>query len=338
MSVFTPRSLARVAPLTKRVAERALPQGLWRRMRDTKQRLAAKFVDRSLRRDVAALKAARDPSVPLRDDLELLLTLHERFSSRQFISSYDPDVILRTARDRFDWLRRHGVDLAGKDIVDYGAGHAAMLFVAHEFGVRRMVAVNYDDGAFRQVVARRGEPTVDHAFICADLTTYDPPAEAFDVCLCDNSFEHFAESAAVLDSCHKTLRSGGALCARFNPIFHSALGAHRYGFTGVPYVQNVFSREANWRFFQDHLNISGGRNMYTGELVPDGNPFPEMNGWRPAQYEALFLDATRWEPLYWQRQHDRRFAWFVDLFQEAAPELSEDEWFVSGYEFLLRRK
>ena len=333
----SPRSLTRVAPLAKRWAKRSVPPALWRRLRDVKQRVAGNVLDRSLRRDVAALKASRDASVPVRDDLDLLLKLHARFDREKFVNSYDPDVIFRIARDRFDWLKGRGVNPAGMEVVEYGAGHAAMLFVAHEYGVGRAVALDYKDREYQEVVARRGEPAGGHAFVSSDLTTYDPPAEAFDLCLCDNSFEHFADPRAVLNKCHQTLRPGGVLLARFNPIFHSALGAHRYGFTGVPFVQNVFSDATNWRFSQSYLDISGGRNMYTGEPITNGDPFPEMNRGRAAEYEAMFLDEAKWQPIHWQRQHDRRFAWFVALFREAAPDLTDDDWFVSGYEFLLRR-
>ena len=329
---------APIARAAKRLVKRSVPPGLWRRVRDVKQRVAGNVLDRSLRRDVARLVTDRDASVPLRENFDLLLALHDRFERQKFVNSYDPDVIFRIARDRFDWLKGHGVDPAGMEVVEYGAGHAAMLFVAGDYGVKRAVALDYKEREYQEIVARRGEPKGDHEFVSTDLTAYDPPRGAFDLCLCDNSFEHFADPAAVLDKCHQTLRPGGVLLARFNPIFHSALGAHRYGFTGVPFVQNIFGDETNWRFFQDHLDISGGRNMYTGDLIEDGDPFPEMNRWRAGQYEAIFLDEAKWQPVHWQRQHDRRFAWFAKLFRDAVPDLTEDDWFVSGYEFLLRRR
>ena len=327
----------RATPTLKKVIRRSIPDPLWNGLRDAKSAVTAAISDRPLRREVRRLLDDRDAAVPLRSDLDLLLKLHDAFDGRQFGNSYDGDVILPVARERFDLLRSRGIDLAGRDLVEYGAGHGAMLFVADEVGARRAVAIDYDAVDFEKLRAEHGDPTVDHEFVAADLCDYAPPAGAFDVALCDNAFEHFADPAVVLDKIHTTLRPGGVLLARFNPIFHSALGGHRYWLTAVPWVQTIFDDETNWRFFQDHLRLSESTNLYTGEAITDRDPFPEMNRWRPGQYEAIFLDGAKWQPVRWTRQSDRRQAWFAELFMPEVPELTRADWFTSGYEFLLRK-
>jgi len=105
------------------------------------------------------------------------------------------------------------------------------------------------------------------------------PANYFDLVYSYNSFEHFADPAAVLRHLIAACRPGGLLYLEFGPLYCSPWGLHAYRTLRVPYPQFLFSSE----FVDRQLERLGIEDL--GQKRTSLQP---LNRWRLAQFRDLW--------------------------------------------------
>jgi SAM-dependent methyltransferase len=130
----------------------------------------------------------------------------------------------------------------GKDVLDFGCGPGSEAVEIAEHGARHVIGVD-----LRQKWLDIG---IEHAAAqgVADRCTFvrewrDP----VDLIISLDSFEHFADPAAVLAHMHRLLRPGGKVLAAFGPTWYHPLGGHIYSV--FPFSHLLFSERAlvRWR-------------------------------------------------------------------------------------------
>src|SRR5262249_8308959 len=95
------------------------------------------------------------------------------------------------------------------------------------------------------------------------------PSEPADIIVALDSFEHFADPAAVLAQMHALLKRGGRVLASFGPTWYHPLGGHL--FSVFPWAHLLFSERALIRWRSDLRNdgatcfqeVTGGLNQMT---------------------------------------------------------------------------
>lgn len=174
-------------------------------------------------------------------------------------------------------------------------------------------------------------------FIQGDVHKKHFEDESFDLIISINSFEHFRNPKTVLKDMWNVCRSGGYVYIKFGPLFYSPWGAHRYGYVGIPYIQNIFTNGVVFEFFYNYLKIKHTHNRYTGKKITKSDLYPEMNKWGIKQFESLFLGNSRWEVIAFKKKYDYSFEWLTKMFPEKFNTFSHDDLFVSGLSILFKK-
>ncbi len=117
-------------------------------------------------------------------------------------------------------------------------------------------------------------------FFAADCCAGLPfDADSFDLVTSFNCFEHMSDPKAALDEIVRVTRPGGIVCLDFGPLHASPWGLHAYRSLFMPYPQFLFSPE----FIASKLDQLG-----ISDLGGDRTTLQFVNGWRPAQYRAIW--------------------------------------------------
>mgnify|MGYP006410766893 FL=1 len=297
------------------------------------------FYDKNLSRKVEALvKENRRRNADGEYDLALLIKLHELFSTIDLSDHYIFNNLLNSARQRYRYLLSSGLDLEGKVVSDFGAGHGENLIVANEFKLKSARGFDFSDDRFSSHVndiSPKARETIK--FNTLDLVRDDIGVDNSDIVLSFSAFEHFDDPGFVLDKCYRLLKKGGYLYAEF-AAFNAPYAIHRKIFSGVPHVQNIFSDSVAYKFFYDHLKINEGINRYTKEKITDGNPFPEVNRWKISDYERVFLDPEKWEIVNYRKVYNYKYDWMIKIFSDSFQGMSKDDLYVDYLKFLIRKK
>jgi SAM-dependent methyltransferase len=132
--------------------------------------------------------------------------------------------------------------IRGKDVIDFGCGPGAEAVELAERGARRVIGLDLRQKWLRiagELAEARGV-----ADRCVFAREWHEPA---DVILSLDSFEHFADPAAILQIMHTLLRPSGCVLASFGPTWYHPLGGHF--FSPFPYAHLLFSERAliRWR-------------------------------------------------------------------------------------------
>lgn len=301
--------------------------------------LTDKFIyDKTLEKKVKDLIASRNKDVPLSEDLGLLKGLHKLFPRYDLANNYKLPNLLVASRSRLKYLASFGVDLQGKDLVDFGAGHGENLMIVKDFDLKSCTGYDFSDDRFNEH-KKNLSPEVLAAieFKTLDLVVENIGYNNCDIILSFSAFEHFSDPGEVLNRCYNALRSGGVLYAEF-AAYNAPFATHRKIFSGVPYVQNIFNDEIAYEFFYGDLKINEGVNRYTNEKIVDGNPFPEVNRWKISDYEAVFLEEEKWEIINYTKVFNYQYQWFLNLFKSETSQLSNDDLHADYLKFILRKK
>lgn len=197
---------------------------------------------------------------------------------------YDPDSLARRGEER---ARRAAAqvpfDLTGARTLELGCGDGMVSFALSQRGAAA-VGVDWRGDGFDPRAAGAGVSLVE-----ADAGALPFGDGEFDVVVSYNAFEHFDDPEAVLAEAIRALRPGGQLALSFGPLYMAPRGLHAYRTVGVPYCQFLFERADLEEFAAER------------ELAPI--PFDTVNGWRPAEFRALFeshggeLRARQYEEL-----------------------------------------
>ena len=129
-----------------------------------------------------------------------------------------------------------------RDVLDFGCGPGGEAVEIAEHGARHVIGVD-----LRQKWLDLG---VEHAEAhgVADRCTFAREwSDPVDLIVSLDSFEHFADPAAVLTHMRGLLRPGGKVLAAFGPTWYHPLGGHIYSV--FPFSHLLFSERAlvRWR-------------------------------------------------------------------------------------------
>jgi SAM-dependent methyltransferase len=131
---------------------------------------------------------------------------------------------------------------AGKTVIDFGCGEGRAAVELALGGAKRVIGVDIREEVLRAARQKARAAHVDHICCFTQETR-----ERADVIISLDTFEHFAEPAAVLQVMSALLKRGGEVAASFGPTWYHPLGGHL--FSVFPWAHLILSEEAliRWR-------------------------------------------------------------------------------------------
>ena len=167
------------------------------------------------------------------------------------------------------------LDFAGKTVLDVGSGLGGPAFFLAERGAGRVLGV---DIVARDIQFARAKLAGEFAAL-ADRVSFtqirdldDLGDATFDLIVSRDSFEHYADPAAILAAMLRHLAPGGRLAIGFGPLWKSPYGGHITYMTRLPWAHLLFPERVILRerrhFFPDQEasafgEIVGGLNQMT---------------------------------------------------------------------------
>jgi SAM-dependent methyltransferase len=135
-------------------------------------------------------------------------------------------------------LQRHGVDLAGKSVLDVGCGYGGVLSGLREkYALDAALGIDLDPEMIRIGREKCGEGI---ALETRDFFGLDPEAGCFDLILMRDVLEHIVDAEGALRKASALLKPGGLVFASFAP-FYSPFGGHQHNGSGfssnLPWLQ-----------------------------------------------------------------------------------------------------
>jgi SAM-dependent methyltransferase len=154
--------------------------------------------------------------------------------------------------------------IQGKTVVDFGCGSGAEAIEMATLA-NRVIGVDIREDALEE--ARRNACQAGVADKC-EFRNSAPETRA-DIIVSIDSFEHFADSAAILRTMGSLLKPGGEVLASFGPTWYHPLGGHL--FSVFPWAHLLFSEQALLRWRSDFKTdgasrfgeVAGGLNQMT---------------------------------------------------------------------------
>ena len=152
----------------------------------------------------------------------------------------------------------------GKVVLDFGCGEGAEAIEIVRAGAVRVIALDIQERLLQE--GRRQAAALGMADRIAFVQQATEPV---DVVISLDSFEHFADPAAVLRTMHALLLPGGQVLTSFGPTWYHPLGGHLFSI--FPWAHLVFTERAliRWRagFKTDGATrfseVAGGLNQMT---------------------------------------------------------------------------
>ena len=150
----------------------------------------------------------------------------------------------------------------GKTVIDFGCGYGEQCVEMLQHGAARVIGVDIREKVLEAARERvRSAGLEDSCQLTAHAT------ERADVILSLDSFEHFADPAAILETMATLLKPDGKILVSFGPPWYHPLGGHL--FSVFPWAHLIFSEGAllRWRaqFRNDgarrFTEIDGGLNQ-----------------------------------------------------------------------------
>ena len=132
--------------------------------------------------------------------------------------------------------------IRGKTVIDFGCGSGAEAVEMAQRGARRVLGIDINPLVLEQ--ARQRVISAGVADRCVITTA---PNERADVIVSLDSFEHFANPAAILQVMAEYLKPGGAVIISFGPTWYHPYGGHF--FSVFPWSHLLFTESAlmEWR-------------------------------------------------------------------------------------------
>jgi len=155
-------------------------------------------------------------------------------------------------------------EITDKVVIDFGCGEGTEAVEMARHGAKRVIGIDIREDVLR--IARQRAEAAKVEDRCAFSQSAAEPA---DVILSLDSFEHFHDPAAVLQTMGSLLRPSGEVFACFGPTWYHPLGGHLFSI--FPWAHLLFSEEAlmAWRstFKTDGATrfseVAGGLNQMT---------------------------------------------------------------------------
>src|SRR2546423_5262224 len=128
-------------------------------------------------------------------------------------------------------------DLKNKVVLDFGCGPGSQTIELARHGAKKVIGIDIQERWLELARQRAARAQVDH--LCSFATQCNEPV---DVIVAIDSFEHFADPAAVLRTMRDSIKPTGCVMASFGPTWYHPLGGHL--FSVFPWAHLLFSEEA----------------------------------------------------------------------------------------------
>lgn len=149
-------------------------------------------------------------------------------------------------------------DIRDNTVIDFGCGVGAEAVEMAKRGARRVIGIDIGDGYIdRAKELARKEGVADRCTFVKDTT------EKADVIVALDSFEHFADPAAILRVMRNLLRDTGSVLVSFGPPWYHPLGGHI--FSPFPWAHLLFTEKALIRWRSDFNHDGATRFSEIGE-------------------------------------------------------------------------
>jgi SAM-dependent methyltransferase len=205
-------------------------------------------------------------------------------------------------KSKLEQLLGHRIwdEVRDRVVVDFGCGEGHEVVELAEHGARHVIGLDtyppWRASAVERVAARG---VADRCTIAEQWTGNGPRA---DVIISLDSFEHFEDPAAILETMRQMLKPGGCVLAAFGPPWYHPYGGHL--FSVFPWAHLVFSEYAmvTWRTWLPGKEpksslLDAGLNQMTirrfGRLI-EASPF------EVTMFEAVPIRRRRWPA--WSRE------------------------------------
>ena len=158
-----------------------------------------------------------------------------------------PEPLERTSRVYGDRFVRA---VQGRVFLDIGCGLGDQVIAAAEAGAALAVGLDIVAINLRMAEARAETRGVSRLvrFTADAIPTFG--TEWADVALSQNSFEHFADPAAILDQAYRALKPGGQFFVTFGPSWWHPFGVHHMFMIRLPWAHAIFSERTILRVRQ----------------------------------------------------------------------------------------
>lgn len=151
-----------------------------------------------------------------------------------------------------------------KTVIDFGCGEGDQCLELVRCGARKVIGIDIRDNLLEQAAKKATAAGLNDQ--CEFRNSTDAKA---DIIISLDSFEHFGDPAAVLDTMYDLLKPGGQALISFGPTWYHPLGGHL--FSVFPWAHLVFSEQAliRWRSRIRHdgatrfAEVEGGLNQMT---------------------------------------------------------------------------
>jgi SAM-dependent methyltransferase len=155
-------------------------------------------------------------------------------------------------------------EIPGKVVIDFGCGEGRQTVELAHAGAQRVIGVD-----IRESVLNKGRELAAQAGVADRCEFTTKPAVRADLIVSIDSFEHFADPAAILNIMHGQLAPHGKVICSFGPTWYHPLGGHL--FSVFPWSHILFSEAALIRWRNDLRNdgatrfseVEGGLNQLT---------------------------------------------------------------------------
>jgi 2-polyprenyl-3-methyl-5-hydroxy-6-metoxy-1,4-benzoquinol methylase len=286
----------------------------------------------------------RNNKIEIKDDFELLRELHRIFPipKRGRYSCEDYTIHVKPASRFLDCIERY-TPLHGKDLLDVGTGHGGLLVLRENYGLSTTTGVDSlsNKNGFEKLCHTMNiKKSKAIQYLTGDFLDIDFGDSKFDLITSLNCFEHYSNPDAILEKCITLLHRGGYMFISFGPLFRSPYGAHRFRYTGIPYLQNLFSDELVYRFFSEELGVVDEfqEHKNVGDVEISGDPYCEMNRFRACEFEGIFKERGQTKIIKYLPTKDFEFSWFRKLAAKYMENCSEEDLVVDGIEAILRKE
>jgi ubiquinone/menaquinone biosynthesis C-methylase UbiE len=211
------------------------------------------------------------------------------------------------AQDQFNRKVRLGLAMPvhNLDVLEVGCGHGGITCFLALAGARSVVGIDINERNLKRArdfvsaqEARLG-PACKLPVTLVEMNAYHLAfdAESFDLVVCDNSFEHFAEPEAVMREGARVLRPGGRLLVPGFSSIYSKYGLHLKNGLKLPWANLFFSERtivrAMLRLAADDPKLV---EAYPGladspERVRDLRRYKDLNDITFARFKAMAAEA-----------------------------------------------
>ncbi|MGB7925864.1 MAG: class I SAM-dependent methyltransferase [Pyrinomonadaceae bacterium] len=182
-------------------------------------------------------------------------------------------------------------DIKDRVVIDFGCGSGAGAVEIAQHGARKVIGIDIQEKGLEVARERAAQAGVDDR--CVFTTRTD---ERADVIVAIDSFEHFDDPAAILQTMRGLIKPDGYVIASFGPTWYHPLGGH--SFSVFPWAHLIFTEKALIRWRSDFKSdgatrfqeVNGGLNQLTlrrFERLVEHSPF------KFASFEAVPIRRLR---------------------------------------------